>query len=570
MRRYFSLFLVSLLLLSASASAQVTLTINGVDGALRNNIDAHLSSIDSKDYSTSLRFRSRIEESITQAMNALGYYHPEIDFEILNDAQELVVNISRGPVAILRRVDIVISGDAQQDEEFKTLIENSPLHVGAILNHQDYDNLKSSIQSLGLNRGYFNATFSQSRLAVSPETNQAFVTLHYDSGVRFRYGDITINGSQIDEKRVRSLMPFEQGEPYLVSDIGEFNQRLSNTEWFSSILIQPQLDSLEGRSDLPMDISLAPAARNQLETGLGYSTDVGVRGSLSWKKPWLGSTGHSLDTSLTLSQPEQTVTASYKIPLSDVLNQYYLIDYGLKNVDSLDTQSLESNLSLKRFWHLDNGWNRTISIRYLIENYEQGVIDDIAHFVLPGVTFSRTRSRGQRLINWGDKISVTAEYGNQDMFSDTEVLRLLGSASLINTFDDSHRVLLRANGGANIMDDYSEISPSLRFFAGGDNSIRGYGYESISPTDSSGELAGAKFLTTASVEYQYQVYGNWWIAAFYDLGDAFDDKPDWKRGQGIGLRWVSPIGPLRLDFAKGLDADPGDQFRIHFTIGPEL
>lgn len=570
MRRYFSLFLVSLLLLSASASAQVTLTINGVDGALRNNIDAHLSSIDSKDYSTSLRFRSRIEESITQAMNALGYYHPEIDFEILNDAQELVVNISRGPVTTLRRVDIVISGDAQQDEEFKTLIENSPLHVGAILNHQDYDNLKSSIQSLGLNRGYFNATFSQSRLAVSPETNQAFVTLHYDSGARFHYGDITINGSQIDEKRVRSLMPFEQGEPYLVSDIGEFNQRLSNTEWFSSILIQPQLDSLEGRSDLPMDISLAPAARNQLETGLGYSTDVGVRGSLSWKKPWLGSTGHSLDTSLTLSQPEQTVTASYKIPLSDVLNQYYLIDYGLKNVDSLDTQSLESNLSLKRFWHLDNGWNRTISIRYLIENYEQGVIDDIAHFVLPGVTFSRTRSRGQRLINWGDKISVTAEYGNQDMFSDTEVLRLLGSASLINTFDDSHRVLLRANGGANIMDDYSEISPSLRFFAGGDNSIRGYGYESISPTDSSGELAGAKFLTTASVEYQYQVYGNWWIAAFYDLGDAFDDKPDWKRGQGIGLRWVSPIGPLRLDFAKGLDADPGDQFRIHFTIGPEL
>ncbi len=570
MRRYFSLLLVSLLLFSASASAQVTLTINGVDGALRDNIDAHLSSIDSSNYSTSLRFRSRIEESITQALNALGYYHPEIDFDVVNDGQELVVNISRGPVTTLRRVDIVISGDAQQDEEFKTLIENSPLHVGAILNHQDYDNLKSSIQSLGLNRGYFNATFSQSRLAVSPETNQAFVTLHYDSGARFRYGDITINGSQIDEKRVRSLMPFEQGEPYLVSDIGEFNQRLSNTEWFSSILIQPQLDSLEGRSDLPMDISLAPAARNQLETGLGYSTDVGVRGSLSWKKPWLGSTGHSLDTSLTLSQPEQTVTASYKIPLSDVLNQYYLIDYGLKNVDSLDTQSLESNLSLKRFWHLDNGWNRTISIRYLIENYEQGVIDDIAHFVLPGISFSRTRSRGQRLINWGDKISVTAEYGNQDIFSDTEVLRLLGSASLINTFDDSHRVLLRANGGANIMDDYSEISPSLRFFAGGDNSIRGYGYESISPTDSSGELAGAKFLTTASVEYQYQVYGNWWIAAFYDLGDAFDDKPDLKRGQGVGLRWVSPIGPLRLDFAKGLDEGPGDQFRIHFTIGPEL
>lgn len=580
MRHYFSLFVTRLffpsLLLSCLiffsnvTSAQVDLTINGVDGPLRDNIDAHLSSIKESDYSIRLRFRSRVEESITQALNALGYYHPEIEFEVKNDEQELVVNVTPGPATTIRNIDIQLTGEAEQDQDFTQLIAQSNLQVGGVINHQDYDSLKSGIQSLGLNNGYFDGSFSESRLAIAPESNQAFISLHYDSGVRYRYGEISINGSQIDEDRVRALMPFKQGDEYQVADSGKFNQQLSNTGWFSSVLVQPDLDSVEQDAVLPLNVNLAPASRNQLETGIGYSTDVGIRGSLSWNKPWLGSRGRSIETSFTLSKPEQTATISYKIPLEDVLNQYYLVQYGLKNVDSLDTQSLESNLSLKRFWHLDNGWNRTLSIRYLVENYEQGSTDDIAHFVLPGITFSRTRSRGERLISWGDKLSFTAEYGNENFFSDTEVLRFLGSGSLIRTYDESHRFVLRMNGGANIMDDFGEISPSLRFFAGGDNSVRGYAYESISPKDDDGDLTGAKFLATSSIEYQYNVYGNWWLATFFDMGDAFDDQPDWKRGEGIGIRWVSPIGPIRFDYARGLDADSDDQYRIHFTIGPEL
>ena len=117
---------------------------------------------------------------------------------------------------------------------------------------------------------------------------------------------------------------------------------------------------------------------------------------------------------------------------------------------------------------------------------------------------------------------------------------------------------------------FDKLSPSLRFFAGGDNNLRGYGYESISPKDSSGALTGAKYIATSSLEYQYRVYGNWWGAVFYDYGDAFNDKPDFKRGTGFGVRWASPVGPIRLDFAWGLDASPGDEFKIHFTLGPEL
>jgi translocation and assembly module TamA len=570
MRRYLSSILLSLFLFSVSSFAQVELTIKGVDGALRDNIDAYLSPINKSDYSTRLRFRSRLEEEITQALNAIGYYHPKIDFTIKNDGQELVVNIAPGPVTTIRSLDIQIIGEAQQDNDFRQLIAESSLKDGGILNHGYYDSLKSNIQSLGLNKGYFNGAFSQNRLAVSPETNQAFITLHYNSGVRYHYGDIHFTGSQIDLTRVQSLMPFKKGDEYLVSDLGEFNQQLSNTGWFSSILIQPNMDAIDEGNDLPIDVTLKAASKNQLETGIGYSTDVGVRGSLTWRKPWLNDRGHSFSSSFILSQPEQTITASYKIPLEDVLNEYYLIQYGLKNVDSLDTQSLESNLSVKRFWHLDNGWNRTVSVRYLVENYEQGVLNDVAHFVLPGVTFSSSRTKGKRLITKGDKRTITVEYGNKELFSETEVVRVIGGSSWIRTYDDSHRFLLRMNAGGNFVNDFGQISPSLRFFAGGDNSVRGYGYQSISPKDSSGNLAGAKFLASSSFEYQHRISGNWWGAMFYDVGDAFDDKPDWKRGTGVGVRWVSPIGPIRLDFAWGLDQDPSDEFRIHFTIGPEL
>ncbi|MEF1231353.1 outer membrane protein assembly factor, partial [Vibrio fortis] len=140
---------------------------------------------------------------------------------------------------------------------------------------------------------------------------------------------------------------------------------------------EPDLAELGNGREIPMKVSLAPQARNQLETGIGVSTDLGVKGSLKWKKPWVNSSGHSFNSSLSISKPEQTITASYRIPLDDVLNDYYQVTYGMKNVDNRDTKSLESNLKLERFWRLDNGWQRTVFVRYLLENYEQGLQDDV-------------------------------------------------------------------------------------------------------------------------------------------------------------------------------------------------
>ncbi|EPM5417071.1 autotransporter assembly complex protein TamA [Vibrio parahaemolyticus] len=562
--------IVGLLVVSQSAYADVSLKLKGIDGALEDNVKAYLSSIPEKDYSTSLRFQARLDQSITESLNALGYYHAKISYSISEGNDELIVNIHKGLPVKIKVMDVVISGEAKEDEEFANLIAKSPLKVGRILNQGEYDSLKSGIRNLALQRGYFNGDFKLNKLEVIPELNEANVRLHYDSGIRYHFGPVEITGSQIWENRVESMRPFEIGEPYLVSDVGEYNQNLSNTDWFSSVFVEPDLSKLEDGRELPIKVSLAPAAKNQIETGIGYSTDTGVRGTLKWKKPWVSARGHSFNTALSLSKPEQTITAGYKIPLDDVLREYYQLQFGLKHLDNRDTESLESNLAVERHWLTDGGWHKTVYVRHLYENFSQGLQDDGVQFVLPGATFSRTRVRGGSMPMWGDKQSVTVEYGDPALLSETRVLRLLGRSSWIRGIGENHRGLFRLEGGANITEEFEKLSPSLRFFAGGDNNIRGYGYESISPVDESGALTGAKYILSSTLEYQYRVYGNWWAATFYDIGDAFNDTPEWKSGAGVGIRWASPVGPVSFDFAWGLDEKPNNEFRIHFSLGPEL
>ncbi len=570
LRKPLPLLIVFLLSPTLAHAEEVDLTIKGLKGSVEDNVEAYLSSIPPEEYRTDLRFQARVQRTITEALNAVGYYHPTFKFEVSEDKSELIVTVSRGKPVVIKEVDIQISGEAESDVDFILLVKNSGLEKGKRLNHGDYDSLKSKIRNLALQKGYFDGSYSLTRLEVAPDLNQAFVRLHFESGIRYHFGEKQITGSQIKLDRVESLAPFEKGDPYLVSSVGEYNQNLSNSDWFSSVLVEPDLSYLGQGRELPVNVSLAPQARNQLETGLGYSTDVGVRGSLKWKKPWVNSRGHSFNSSLELSQPEQTITASYRIPKTDVLNDYYSINYGLKNVDKRDTKSLESNISVGRTQRLENGWNRTVFIRYLLENFEQGLQDDSSQFLLGGISFTRSRIRGGAMPHWGDSQHITLEYGDPSALSETRVTRVIGGMKWIRSAGENHRGLFRIDGAANFAEEYEKLSPSLRFFAGGDNNLRGYGYESISPKDESGSLTGAKYMLTTSLEYQYRLHGNWWGAIFYDYGDAFDEKPDFKRGTGAGIRWASPVGPIRLDVAWGLDKDPVSEYRIHFTLGPEL
>ncbi|WP_191237001.1 autotransporter assembly complex protein TamA [Cobetia marina] len=322
---------------------------------------------------------------------------------------------------------------------------------------------------------------------------------------------------------------------------------------------------------IPVDISLIPADRHKFETGIGYATDVGPRLQFSWEMPWVNRYGHSMTNSLFLSSPEQTFEGEYRMPLADPLKDSYVLEYGVAIVDDDDETSNETTVRFGREWKFDNGWQQKI---YLGASYDDFTIasDTGQVFLLyPGVSWTRTRTRPKAFPMWGDRQKLTVEYGNQIWGSDENFVWTQFDTNWIRSIGNNHRFVARAGIGNLDTDNFHGMPNSKRFYAGGDSSVRGYSYESLSPEDDDGDDEGGSSLLTSSLEYDYRLTGDWWGAAFYDAGNAFDgwDALELKTAAGMGIRWISPVGPIRLDIAHPFDDDDND-YRIHFSIGPEF
>jgi translocation and assembly module TamA len=132
------------------------------------------------------------------------------------------------------------------------------------------------------------------------------------------------------------------------------------------------------------------------------------------------------------------------------------------------------------------------------------------------------------------------------------------------------RWILRQQTGATLADQLSDLPLSKRFFAGGDNSVRGYAFQELGSRNAEGEVQGGRYLVTASAEFEQMLWRQWGAALFVDTGDAFDDSAlDLKTAAGLGLRWRSPVGLLRLDVAQPVN-DPEADWRLHLSLGSEL
>ncbi|MBT1755216.1 autotransporter assembly complex protein TamA [Enterobacter hormaechei subsp. xiangfangensis] len=571
------LCLVSLMLTSGIASAaNVRLQVEGLSGALEKNVRAQLSTIQSDEVTPDRRFRARVDDAIREGLKALGYYEPTIDFDLrpppAKGRQVLIARVSPGEPVLIGGTNVVLRGGARTDRDYLDLLSTRP-KVGTVLNHGDYDRFKKSLTSVSLRKGYFDSRFNKSQLGVALERRQAFWDIDYDSGERYRFGDVTFEGSQIRDEYLQNLVPFKKGDYYQSSDLGELNRRLSATGWFNSVVVAPEFDKSRKTKVLPLHGVVSPRTENTIETGVGYSTDVGPRVKASWKKPWMNSYGHSLTTSVSLSAPEQQLDFSYKMPLlKNPLEQYYLVQGGFKRTDLNDTEQDSTTLAVSRFWDLSSGWQRAINLRWSLDHFTQANVTNTTMLLYPGVMISRTRSRGGLMPTWGDSQRYSIDYSNTAWGSDVDFSVFQAQNVWIRTLYDKHRFVMRGNLGWIETGDFERVPPDLRFFAGGDRSIRGYKYKSISPENDKGQLTGASKLATGSLEYQYNVNGKWWGAMFVDGGEAVNDirRSDFKTGAGVGVRWQSPVGPIKLDFAVPVGDKDEHGLQFYIGLGPEL
>ncbi|ALB68242.1 autotransporter assembly complex protein TamA [Cronobacter dublinensis] len=567
----------ALLMASASTAAPVRLQVEGLSGALQKNVRAQLSTIQVDEVTPDRRFRARVDDAIRKGLKALGYYEPTIDFELREPPaggrrQVLLARVSPGEPVRIGATNVILRGGARDDKEYLALLKKRPA-VGTVLNHNDYDSFKKGLTSVALRRGYFDSEYKKSQLGVSVERRQAFWDIDYDSGTRYRFGDVTFAGSQIREEYLQNLVPFKKGDYYQSSDVAELSRRLSATGWFNSVVVAPEFEKSRQTKVLPLRGVVSPRIKNTVEVGAGYSTDVGPRLKANWRKPWINSYGHSLTTSTSISAPEQQLDFSYKMPLlKNPLEQYYLVQGGFKRTDLNDTEADSTTLAVSRYWDLSSGWQRAINLRWSLDHFTQANVTHTTMLLYPGVMLSRTRSRGGLMPTWGDSQRYSIDYSDTAWGSDVDFVVLQAQNAWIRTLYDKHRFVARGNLGWIETNDFERVPPDLRFFAGGDRSIRGYKYKSISPENDKGKLTGASKLATGSLEYQYNVTGKWWGAVFIDSGEAVNDikQSNFKTGAGVGVRWQSPVGPIKLDFAVPVGDKEEHGLQFYIGLGPEL
>lgn len=579
--KLFKTFLFSLILtlVPLKANADVNFAISGIDDSkVLDNLNVFLNELSQPSDADNESYLIEVKETSKQSLIALGYYQAIITATVKDGLknQTVQVKVNLGERTSIIKLDLRLTGEALHNKNIQKLLLDFPLQEGQGLDHGLYESSKNSLISLAKHYGYFDAKYIKANVEVTQKTNQAIVNLWFDSGIRYQFGELIFDTHTPAEQFVYSLRHFDVGDAYDTDKLNEFNQDLNETGYFNSITILPAIASTTGinfkknnERKIPLHLITYMRPQDSFNTGLGYSTDEGVRGKFRWIRPWVNHYGHSIETDLVASTYKQETSLTYQIPMEDPIYNYFSLQSGYKNLDQNDTNTEQYITSLNLHWRLDNDWLRTLYIRYDNESGIQGQETFGTELILPGVSLRRTRSRGNVNVYWGERQLVFFEFANESLLSSSSVIKAFAQNKIIRTYGN-HQIINSAELGGIFADTIFDVPSSMRFFTGGDQSIRGYDYEEIAPVDSDDFLVGGFYLATASFEYRYAISHNWKMALFTDLGTATDDFSEpISVGAGAGVVWTSPVGPIRLYVAKPY-TDTGDAYKLHLMIGPEL
>lgn len=555
--------------ISPVCAAPVTYDVRGVKGELLDNVEYYLAALPVIDSQRVEGREKKITEAIRKSLQAVGYYSPKINFKYpAEKSHALQVEIEPGKPVKVRQIQVELHDDAQKDADFLKILSSLDLETGDVLHHGKYENIKRRLKTLAATHGYFDAKIVRSDVQVYPRDEVADIHIVFNSGHRYRFGAINIDGIP-QTKLIQPLLRFKQGDAYDTRKLAELSQSLSQTRYFQVVDVHPQISQAEDYR-IPVTVHLEKKKPNQMETGVGFSTDEGPRVQWNWERPWVNDYGHRFSSQIKIAQTTQTVDFSYRILNKNPIDDYYQLQTTYENVAQDDTRSQKIEAGLHYWTTLMGQWQRDYFFKTAYEKYEQGEDSGNSLLFMPGASITRVRSKGGIDPYWGDLQTVSVMFSDPLWASDTRFVKVWGRTKWLRTYASNHRFIFRAEQGALLWGHLSEIPASQRFFTGGDQTVRGFGYETISPIDSSGQLSGALNTTAGSLEYNYQIAPKWRIATFVDVGTATNDYQDpWKMGTGIGGRWLTPVGQLRFDLAFGV-SEQSVPFRLHFALGPEL
>ncbi len=555
-------------------ATNIEVRFDGVSDAMLDNVEASVSlnRQSEQDLSeTRIRFlHSRASDEIRQALKVFGYYSPDIQSNLTQtqDGWLAEYTIKPGEPVTIDRIDIRFTGEGADTDTFKELRADHPFRQGARLEHQVYDNYRNRIDRRARELGYFDAIFKRREMRVDPKARRADIVLEFDTGPRYHYGPVSFSETPLAADFLRNYLPFAEGDPYDSRDPLELRKRLIDSDMFTSVNVRP--DETAGDDlEVPVDVELEPRKPHRYTAGVGFATDTGPRLRLGWDARYLNERGHRFDSDLRLSPVTSTLSGTYLMPYFRDREADVGVRGSLNNEDTDTSKSRSGQATL--FQNTTRwGWNETLSASYLVEDFEVADDRNTTKLFIPGASWWQSWSDDPIYARRGGRLSLDLKGAAEPLLSDTSFIQATVSGKYVRALGWRNRLLARVKLGATEVTDFSKLPASLRFFAGGDNSIRGYGYQTLGPENDDGEVVGGRYLFVGSVEYEQFVYKDYGVATFVDFGNAMNSFSDpLEVGAGVGLRWLSPVGLIKLDVAAAV-TEEGTPLRLHISLGADL
>ncbi len=566
---------VTLAALAAAPLAEAEVVLNGVESPASDNVLAYLDLDEEPCDASEQRIRQKYRgatEDVAAALQALGYYEARIAAELAftPECWRATFTIALGEPVLVRTLDVAVVGEGAADPEFAAAVAEAGLAAGAPLHHGNYEALKRRLSTIALERGYSEGRLTENRIDVYPEDRAADVVLHFDCGPRYRFGPVSFAQDVLSDALIQSYVPFRRGDPYDNRVLTDLYVALTDSGFFQTIDVRPlQPDS--ATREIPISIVLTPAPRRLLTYGVGFSTDTGPRLNLSRTNRRSNDRGHQFGVNAQLSSVVSEVTGNYRLPFGDPSKEWIAFDAGVKREDTESAESESLELGARRLVRTRKDWTRTQMLSLLVEDYE--IADQVgrSRLLMPGIDWTRTEADNRLQPRIGSRRHLLVRGASDALGSDTSFVQVVADGKWIWPLRNEGRLLLRSQVGTTWKTELAELPASVRFFAGGDNSVRGYDFDEIGPVDANGEVIGGSSLITASIEYEHPLRARWSLAFFVDSGNAFEDSHvDPRTGAGIGGRWQSPLGPIRIDLAHPVDDPDNDDWRVHVYLGPDL
>ncbi|GLQ49543.1 autotransporter assembly complex family protein [Dyella flava] len=580
------LSLLPLLLVPALSYAGVQLVVDGVNDPLKAAVIAgvNLSQYATRDVSEAQvqRLYERADAQVGVALQPYGYYdaHASGKLEKTDKGWRVTLHVTPGQPVKVTSVDIQLDPAAAKLAPVRTARRGVEKLKGQRLDDAAYESARDGLNAALTANGYLDAKMTVHRVEVNRGEHSAAVHLAWDVGTRYRYGQVHFEGSQFQPGFLQRYVPFKPGDYFNQDQLLKFQQALNGADYFSAVNVMPQLDTARN-GIVDIDVQLAPAKRTIYTSGLfvGTDTGLGIRGGIA--KRWVNQYGHKWTNDVVLAQRLKTVSTQYTIPLPGDNERSLNFGATYRDANTITSQSrtLELIANESELWH---DWVRTIGLHALTGTFDVGKTPDEPEST-PGIEHgsstlvyaegSLTRKKADNLDfvrrGWSVNIDVRSTAG--DLLSSARFSEITLDARWIRAFWRNNRLILRGSLGHVWTDNFDALPPQLRFFAGGDQSIRGYSFQSIGPENSYGRVIGGDSLVIASATLEHYFTPRWGIATFIDAGNAFNGtNVQAKVGTGIGVRWRSPVGLIRVDVGTPVNDAQRHGVELHVVIGPDL